>query len=389
MAGLYLHIPFCKSACHYCNFHFATSVRYKPALVEAMVKEIELSASYLNEETINTIYFGGGTPSLLTIEELNQIMQAIRFHHPIKADAEITLEANPDDITEEKLTQWKLAGINRLSIGVQSFFDKDLEWMHRAHNSNDAKQCIELAKKYFSNITIDLIYGVPGLTDEEWKQNVQQAISLGIAHLSCYALTVESQTPLEKLIRENKKTDTDSDTQARQFLLLMQWMKEAGFRHYEISNFAIPGNESKHNSSYWNGEKYLGIGPSAHSFNLIERQWNIANNQKYIQHIQEGHIPFEKETLNPIQQLNEYVMTAIRTDSGIDLNRLHSQWKKVVEDEKKNPLIEHLGDHSWESFELIANDFVGKGKMIKQNNHYQLTTEGKLLADGIAADLFF
>ena len=389
MAGIYLHIPFCKSACHYCNVHFATSVRYKPALVEAMVKEIELSAPYLNEEIINTIYFGGGTPSLLTADELSQLMQAIRFHHQVKADAEITLEANPDDINETNLLQWKLAGINRLSIGVQSFFDKDLEWMHRAHNSSDAENCIKLATKYFNNITIDLIYGVPGLTDEEWKQNVQKAISLGIPHLSCYALTVEPHTPLEKLIREDKKPTTDSDTQARQFLLLMQWMKEAGFRHYEISNFAKPGMESKHNSSYWNGEKYVGIGPSAHSFNQTQRQWNIANNQKYIQSIQEGFIPFEIETLTPIQQLNEYIMTAIRTDTGIDIKRLKAQWEKVVREEKYNPDTEQLGDHSWDSFVLIADSIVTEGNLEKKNEHYQLTMEGKLLADGIAADLFF
>ena len=349
-----------------------------------MASEIEMQKNYLEREPLSTIYFGGGTPSLLSTEELTSLLESIYKNNTVLGDAEITLEANPDNITEEQLVAWKKVGINRLSIGVQSFFEQDLKWMNRAHNSKQAIECIELATKHFDNITIDLIYGTPGLTDVNWKHNVDRAISLGITHLSCYALTVESHTPLDKLIREEKREDVDSNQQASQFLLLMQWMKEAGFRHYEISNFAKPGKESKHNSSYWQGEKYLGIGPAAHSFNGISRQWNIANNQKYISSINEGKIPSETEVLSPIQVLNEYIMTALRTDEGIDLNQLNIKWK-IATEKGENPL-ELL---SIKSFELIAESYVKSGHLISTNNALVLTTEGKLLADGIASDLFF
>ena len=384
MAGLYLHIPFCKQACHYCNFHFATSLRYKPELVQAMVKEIEMQKAYLESEPLSTIYFGGGTPSLLSTEELKSLIDTIYKYNIVLDDAEITLEANPDNISEEQLLAWENAGVNRLSIGVQSFFEEDLKWMNRAHNSKQAIECIELATKHFDNITIDLIYGTPGLTDEKWKMNVDKAISLGVEHLSCYALTVESHTPLDKLIREEKREEVDSNQQANQFLLLMKWMKEAGFRHYEISNFAKPGKESKHNSSYWQGERYLGIGPAAHSFNGISRQWNIANNQRYISSINEGKIPSEIETLTPIQVLNEYIMTALRTDQGIDLTALNNKWE-IATEKGENPL-ELL---SIKSFELIADSYVKSGHLINTSTNLVLTTEGKLLADGIASDLFF
>jgi oxygen-independent coproporphyrinogen-3 oxidase len=352
--------------------------------VQAMIKEIEMQKAYLESEPLSTIYFGGGTPSLLNIEELKLLLDTIYKYNIVLDDAEITLEANPDNISEEQLLAWKNAGVNRLSIGVQSFFEEDLKWMNRAHNSKQAIECIELATKHFNNITIDLIYGTPGLTDEKWKMNVDRAISLGIEHLSCYALTVESHTPLDKLIREEKRESVDSDQQASQFLLLMKWMKEAGFRHYEISNFAKPGKESKHNSSYWQGERYLGIGPAAHSFNGISRQWNIANNQRYISSINEGKIPSEIEILSPIQVLNEYIMTALRTDDGINLNLLKNKWE-IATEKGENPL-ELL---SIQSFELIADSYVKSGHLTKTNTSLVLTELGKLLADGIASDLFF
>lgn len=283
MAGIYLHIPFCKQACYYCNFHFSTSLAQKDAMVQAILREIQLQQNYLDGLAVSSIYFGGGTPSILPEEDLQALLQALHQHFNITPDAEITLEANPDDLTAAKLAALKAAGINRLSIGVQSFHEEDLQWMNRAHNSQQATQCITLAQAAgFENITIDLIYGGPTLSDEGWAANVQQAIALKVPHLSCYALTVEAGTALDHFIKKKKMAAVDTDKAARHFEQLMQWMQAAGYEHYEISNFALPGWHSRHNSSYWQGKSYLGIGPSAHSFNGTSRQWNIANNTAYI-----------------------------------------------------------------------------------------------------------
>ena len=365
MAGIYIHIPFCKQACHYCNFHFATSLYHKNELVTALLKEIELQQDYLEEEIVETIYIGGGTPSLLEIEELRLVLDAIRDKFQVTPDAELTLEANPDDITQEKLAGWKTIGINRLSIGVQSFFEEDLRWMNRAHSAEQAIDNLQLAREQFDNITMDLIYGTPQLTNEKWKKNVDTAIALNIPHLSCYALTVEPKTPLDKMIRQQQSPAVNPDQQSEQFLLLMQWMEEAGYEHYEISNFAKPGKRSRHNSSYWQGKKYIGLGPSAHSFNGRSRQWNIANNQRYIESIGKGIIPFEKEELTRTQQLNEYIMTALRTSEGINLS--------ITGEELAQKSIKYLD----------------AGLMKREKNCLVLTREGKLLADGIAAELFF
>ncbi len=364
MAGIYIHIPFCKQACHYCNFHFATSLHYKNELVTALLKEMALQKEYLENEKIETIYFGGGTPSLLTIEELRSLIDRANEVFTVIPAAEITLETNPDDITTEKLKAWKEAGVNRLSIGIQSFFDEDLQWMNRVHNAQQAIDNLQLAKEEFDNITIDLIYGTPQLTNEKWKKNVDRVIALGIPHLSCYALTVEPKTPLDKMIREHRTSDIDPDKQSEQFLLLMQWMEQAGYEHYEISNFALPGWRSRHNSSYWKGKKYLGLGPSAHSFNGTERQWNISNNNNYIASIGKGIIPFEKEVLTGTQKRNEYIMTSLRTMEGLDLE---VAGKELIEKSKK---------------------FVESGLMKLEVHSLVLTREGKLLADGIAAALF-
>lgn len=379
MAGLYLHIPFCKQACHYCNFHFATSLRYKSAMVEAMTKEIRLRQGYLQKEPILTIYFGGGTPSLLTLDELNLLLRAIRETYWVDVEAEITLEANPDDITEERLLAWKEAGINRLSLGIQSFQEQDLQWMNRAHKATQSLEALALCQKQFDNITIDLIYGLPGLSNEQWKENVQRVIDLGIPHLSCYALTVEPQTPLDKQIRLQHKTPVDPDKQAAQFLLLMEWLSAAGYRHYEISNFAQPDFKSRHNSSYWKGDSYLGIGPSAHSYNGVSRQWNVPNNQRYMDSLQKDEIPFEIETLTPTQQLNEYIMTALRTDEGIDFAqvRYRNGGKLPSETELQEQLLRS------------ADKYHKSGHLLIKDERIVLTREGKLLADGIAADLFF
>jgi oxygen-independent coproporphyrinogen III oxidase len=371
LSGIYIHIPFCKQACHYCNFHFSTSLRYKNELIAALLREIEIFASpgLTTQDIIETIYFGGGTPSLCTEGEIQSIVEKLRSVFKVSPGSEITLEANPDDITAEKLKDWKEAGINRLSIGIQSFFEEDLLWMNRAHNAKQAADSLQLAVDSFDNITIDLIYGTPALTNEKWKQNVEKAISLNIPHLSCYALTVEPKTPLDKLIRQHKSEDINPDKQSEQFLLLMQWLQEAGYEHYEISNFSKPGFRSRHNSSYWKGKKYLGFGPSAHSFDGNARWWNVANNKTYIDSINKGIVPFEKEELTATQKLNEFIMISLRTIDGLDLS--------AIDEVKSNEL------------RVAGKKYIESGLVKLENNFLRLTREGKLLADGIAADLFF
>ena len=372
MAGIYLHIPFCKQACNYCNFHFTTSLRYKTELVNALIEEIGLQKDFLQEESIATIYFGGGTPSLLTLDECGAILKKIREEFNIDDGVEITLEANPDNISKENLVAWKDSGINRLSIGIQSFFEEDLIWMNRAHTASEAIDNLQLAITEFKNISIDLIYGSPLLSDDMWKKNVETAINLNIPHLSCYALTVEEKTPLHKQILLNKTTDVDIDKQARQFLLLMQWLKQNGYDHYEVSNFAKPGYRSRHNSSYWQGKKYLGLGPSAHSYNGVIRKWNVANNNNYIKAINSGTVETETEVLTETEKMNEYIMVSLRTMEGLDLEKIKSVWGE----EKLKTVNERL-------IRFKENDLV-----IKEANKIKLTEEGMLRADGIAADLF-
>ncbi|MDI9366351.1 MAG: radical SAM family heme chaperone HemW [Flavobacterium sp.] len=372
MAGIYIHIPFCRKACHYCNFHFSTTHSLLPQMIDAIVTEVALQKKYL-QENIDTIYFGGGTPSLCTAAQIDCILQAIKASFLVNNDAEITLESNPDDITEERLLAWRQMGINRLSIGVQSFVEDDLRWMNRAHSATQATNCIKLAQQYgFNNVTIDLIYGTPTLTDAQWQQNVQTAINLGVTHLSCYALTVEPKTALDKMIRLEKIGSVDADKQARHFELLMQWLQTEGFEHYEISNFAKPGHRSRHNSSYWQGKTYLGLGPSAHSFNGNSRQWNIANNALYMASIAQQIVPFEIEQLTPTQQLNEYIMTSLRTIEGLSIQKVQQFW----------------GDKAVAAIMQEAQLHLHDNHMVYCNQYLRLTNIGKLLADGIAADLF-
>lgn len=335
------------------------------------MKEIEISSSanLPTPENIETIYFGGGTPSLCTGREIQGIIEKIHSVFYVSPGAEITLEANPDDISIEKLNSWKSAGINRLSIGIQSFFEEDLLWMNRAHNAKQAVDSLQMAVDSFDNITIDLIYGTPGLSNEKWKQNVDKALALGIRHLSCYALTVEPKTPLDKLIRQHKTEDIDPGKQSEQFLLLMDWLEKAGYEHYEISNFAKPGFRSRHNSSYWQGKKYFGFGPSAHSFDGNTRKWNIANNNIYIDSVAKGVVAAEKEDLTATQKLNEYIMISLRTVEGLDLSK--------IDDTKRNVL------------RAASKRYIENGLMQCAGNFLQLTRQGKLLADGIAADFFF
>ncbi|MEO5782422.1 MAG: radical SAM family heme chaperone HemW [Ginsengibacter sp.] len=382
MSGIYFHIPFCKQACHYCNFHFSTSLKQKDEMIDAMVNEIKTPSQpppVGEEKEMETIYFGGGTPSLLNAEEIKKLLTAVYQKYNVDGDAEITLEANPDDITAIKLAEWKSVGINRLSIGIQSFNQEDLEWMNRVHNAEQALHCIELVKSAgFQNYSVDFIYGTPTLSDDDWKKNIQTIIDLDVPHISCYALTVESNTVLQKMITLKKKEEVDPEKQASQFLLLMGWLQDAGYEHYEISNFAKPGYKSKHNSRYWQHKTYIGIGPSAHSFDGNARRWNVSNNALYIQSLQKNNIPYEEERLSEVQKLNEYIMTSLRTIEGIDLDFI----EKIFGGEKKIKL-------QAASIKYIQNHKLLPIAIGTTNNKLVLTNEGKLFADGIAADLFF
>lgn len=341
-------------------------------MVNAICKEAALRNDYVQDD-IATVYFGGGTPSLLTIDELRFTIDKLSSLFKVNEDAEITLEANPDDITADKLLQWKQAGINRLSIGAQSFFDDDLRWMNRTHNAEQAFKSILLAKEFgFNNISIDLIYGAPTLSDENWLSNIEKALQLNIPHLSCYALTVEPNTALQKMIVQHKKENTDAEKQSRHFEMLMEKLMAAGYEHYEISNFARPGFRSKHNSSYWQGKPYLGLGPSAHSYNGNTRQWNISNNALYMKSVNENVVPFEKEELSSTQKLNEYIMTSLRTIEGASLQHI----KNISCEETTGKILSG------------AEKYLQKDWMKNENEFLILTQKGKLFADGIAADLF-
>jgi oxygen-independent coproporphyrinogen-3 oxidase len=374
MAGIYIHIPFCKQACTYCNFHFSTNLDLQNDFTAALLKEIDLRDVYLRGETVETIYFGGGTPSLLSSQAICQILDSVNGHFKISQDPEITIETNPDDIDMNRLNTWKQAGINRLSIGVQSFFSEDLVWMNRAHSGEQAIQAVEDSKKAgFNNFSLDLIYGSPGLTDEKWDFNLHKAISLEPAHISCYALTVESKTALYNMIKTKKTVAMDPEKQASQFLTGVQTLEEAGFEHYEISSFARPGMRSRHNSSYWQSKKYLGLGPSAHSFDGTSRQWNVSNNALYIKSLMAGKVNFESENLLPKDLLNEYIMTSLRTTEGLDLQHI----------------AEHFGKQTGNLLENNASVYINSNQMVKMHEKLVLTRNGKLFADGIAAALFF
>ena len=341
-----------------------------------MIKEIELTSHFdhTNPSSIQTVYLGGGTPSILQMTDLQQIFTALHTKFDIDSKAEITLEANPDDINAGSLQQWKAMGINRLSVGIQSFAEEELKWMNRAHTATEAIHCIdEIKNAGFTNFSIDLIYGSPLLDNDGWKRNVDIAIEYNIPHISSYALTVEPKTPLDKLIAKKVKLPVSSDRQAEQFSLLMHWMQAAGYEHYEISNFSLPGRRSKHNSSYWQGKQYYAFGPSAHSFDGKKRRWNIANNAAYIRSLQNNEIPFEEELLSITQQLNEYIMTSLRTMEGLNLQYVATVFGKTAAD----------------TLLKTASKWIVGEKVYQQNNALILTKEGKLFADGIAADLFF
>ncbi|MFK7936685.1 MAG: radical SAM family heme chaperone HemW [Saprospiraceae bacterium] len=372
MSGIYLHIPFCKQACHYCNFHFSTSLRHKEPMVESIVRELELQRDFLDGAPLRSIYLGGGTPSLLDERDLERIFNQIFKIHTVADDAEITLEANPDDMTDDKLRILQASPINRLSIGIQSFTDEDLKFMNRAHNAAEAATCIQRAKDAgFSNLTIDLIYGTPTLTHEQWRTNLQTIFEYDIPHISCYCLTVEPDTALEHFVKKGKAKPVDEEQAADQFEILVEMMRKHGYDHYEISNFAKPDKYALHNSNYWLGEKYLGVGPAAHSFNGASRQWNVANNAQYIKAIAEGNVPCELEHLSREQRYNEYVMTSLRTIWGASLDK-----------------VNEYGITFKRHFLMMINPFLDNGTVHREDDHFYLTDKGRLLADNIASELF-
>jgi len=373
LAGIYLHIPFCRKACDYCDFHFSTSLGLKERVVDAMCKEIEQRAKTWKEKQIQTIYFGGGTPSLLNEIELGKLIDAIKKNFVISADAEITFEANPDDITDENLSVWIKYGINRLSIGIQSFFDRDLDYMERIHSASEGENAVKRAQKAgIKNITIDLIYGTPGLSNLEWQENLQKAIDLHIPHISAYALTVEEGTPLYHRIKKKQKKSPNEDIQADQFLFMSEFLEQNGFEHYEVSNFGKPNMHSRHNSSYWDAIPYLGIGPSAHSYDGNRRRMNISNNAKYVAAFEKNEQDyFEEEFLTGDDIFNEYLLTRLRTKKGLTKEHFEAifsigEWIALLEELEEIPM-EYLH---------ITEESIS------------LSREGLLHADGIAAELF-
>lgn len=372
MSGIYIHIPFCKQACHYCDFHFSTSMKKKEEMVQALVKEMQMRKSEFENETVETIYFGGGTPSVLSDEELAFLIDAVYANFKVAENPEITMEANPDDLSDERIVELAGSRINRLSIGIQSFFENDLKMMNRAHNAEEAKKSLETATRYFDNISIDLIYGIPGMTNEMWKQNIETALSFGIPHISSYALTVEPKTALKKLIQTGKVSEPKDEVAQEHFMILVEMLQQHGFIHYELSNFGKPDYFSKNNSAYWLGKKYIGIGPSAHSYDGISRSWNIANNPIYLKEIEVGKLPSEVEILTANDRYNEYIMTGLRTIWGVSLNRIQKEFGEEV--------LQYLQKQS--------EKFIADGLLAVEKNILKTTPKGKFLADGIASDLF-
>lgn len=372
MSGIYIHIPFCKQACHYCDFHFSTSLKKKEEVLDAILQEIVLRKDDWQQEPVETIYFGGGTPSILSNSEIETILQSIYENFSVVNTPEITLEANPDDLTKERIIALAQTKINRLSVGVQSFFEEDLQLMNRAHNADEAWQSLETARRYFDNISIDLIYGIPGMSMDKWQQNIEKALTLGVPHISSYALTVEPKTALASLIAKGTIPMPDDGEAHEHFLRLMQLLKQNGYEHYELSNFGKQGYFSQNNTAYWMGKKYIGIGPSAHSFDGVNRSWNISNNTLYLKKIQSGILPSEKELLSLNDRYNEYIMTGLRTMWGVSLQKVQNDFgEKYLTYLLKN-----------------AQKYIMSLQLVIENNVLKTTAEGKFFGDGIASELF-
>lgn len=381
MAGIYIHIPFCKQACHYCDFHFSTSLKHKAPLLDALKKEIAIRKEELNGEAIETIYFGGGTPSLLSYDEIQLLISNIYNHYNVIEKAEITLEANPDDLSRDKITSLSNSAVNRLSIGIQSFYEEDLKMMNRAHNAQEASDCINDVKAAgFENISIDLIYGIPGMTEKRWMLNVEKALAFQIPHISSYALTVEPKTALAKFVEKGIIDQVDDALASQHFLSLIAKLEANEFIHYEVSNFGKTGFFSKNNTAYWQGKKYLGIGPSAHSYDGLHRSWNISNNSKYIKALAEGNLPSTKEILSKQDRYNEYVMTGLRTIWGVSLNK--------IKEDFGSKSLEYLLMQASRHLEAGLLEIIETSSQGIKQSQLKTTREGKFLSDGIASDLF-
>lgn len=371
MSSFYIHIPFCKQACHYCDFHFSTSLKKKNEMILALAQEIAMRKNEVNDE-VETIYFGGGTPSVLSTAEINFLIEKVYQNYTVIENPEITLEANPDDLDFEKIKELSSSKINRLSIGIQSFFEEDLKMMNRAHNAQQAKDSLEIARQYFDNITIDLIYGIPNMSAQRWIENIEFALSFGVPHISAYALTVEPKTALRKLIDKGVIPQPKDEVAESHFFLLMKILEEKGFIHYELSNFGKEGYFSKNNTSYWSGKKYTGIGPSAHSYNGTHRSWNISNNAIYIKEIQNRNLPSEIEKLTLSDRYNEYIMTGLRTIWGVSLERIRAEF----------------GQEYYDYLLKSSEKFLENNLLQVKNGKIIITPEGRFLSDGIASELF-
>ena len=371
---IYLHIPFCKQKCSYCNFHFSTSFSLKDEMLSAIKKEIQLRHNELENKTLKSLYFGGGTPSVLSVDEIKSLIDEIQKYFSFDENIEITLESNPDDLNKNFLEELSQTEVNRLSIGTQSFYDEDLKLMNRAHNASEAESSIKRAQDFgLVNISVDLIYGSPTSNFEIWKDNLSKTIELQVPHVSSYALTVEPKTALEKWIENGKIRSPEETEQNQEFYYMKDFLKDNGFDHYEISNFGKPGFHSKHNSAYWKSEPYLGIGPSAHSYNgHLERSWNIANNPIYIKNLNQNILPIEKEILTEKDRFNEMIMIGLRTIWGVDLNRINQNFSSEV--------IDYLNQE--------IKSKIESGILEIENNYLKIPEKHWFLADGIASDLF-
>lgn len=372
MAGIYIHIPFCKQACHYCDFHFSTNMKKKDAMLLALQQELVLRKDEFTGQVVETIYFGGGTPSVLSAAEINELIQTVYAHYEVHVAPEITIEANPDDLSSTKLKELAASPVNRLSIGIQSFFDEDLTLMNRAHSAEQALQSLKEATQLFNNISIDLIYGLPYLEHDRWKKNIAKALEFNVAHISSYALTVEPRTALKKFIEKGIIAPIDDDMAEEQFHMLVNILNTKGYIHYELSNFGKPSFFSKNNTAYWLGKNYMGIGPSAHSYDGKRRGWNSRNNSVYIKSIEQEILPMEVEVLTETDRYNEYVMTGLRTIWGVSLQRIATDFGTGHQDY----ILQQSEKHRKDGFLTIDGDTL------------LVTKKGKFLSDGLAADLF-
>lgn len=372
MASFYLHIPFCRRACHYCDFHFSTKLDYIDRMVVAMTEEMRLRKTDWQEATFNTLYLGGGTPSVLSKQQLLVLKNAALMHYSFTADFEFTLEVNPEDVNEDQIMSWKKAGVNRLSIGLQSFEDRDLKLMNRAHSSEDSLRSLELAVNHFDRVSVDVIYGIPGQSDELLQKGINKVVDIGATHVSAYALTVEPKTALASYIEKELIPDIDEEQAERQFLVVLDTLMSKGFEHYEISNFALPGHYSINNSSYWKGISYVGIGPSAHGFDGKSRYWNVAQNHKYMNAVERGVLDFESEELTTKDRYNEFVMTSLRTQWGVSYQDLEAEFG--------TPYLNY--------FKMMITPFLLDALLFEEEGVIRATRKGKFLIDGIASELF-